>query len=193
MDLARRGQDAEPFTAELFTRISQMMLYYRIDRSLGTDEFLDRETRATYRQWVQNPSEFRDHLLHTLSAGLAGVIDPDKAGIAGAERSARAALTACKGGAAAPGPKPPDPRRYQAQALKSAGIIDAKRLDEALAFIDRNPSAASAARARLEGAPEASPGACQALEKELSDLQRSRLVARELLGAEQRFRAGGTP
>ena len=57
--------------------------------------------------------------------------------------------------------------------------------------ITRQP--ASAARARLEGAPEASPGACQALEKELSDLQRSRLVARELLGAEQRFRAGGTP
>ncbi|MBI5624442.1 MAG: hypothetical protein HY924_11745 [Elusimicrobia bacterium] len=183
LDLARRGQAAEPFTAELYCRTAQMMLYSRMDRERGSDEFLDRETRASYRQWVQGPSEFRDHLLHTMSAGMDGTVDPSRAGPAASAAAVKTALSFCQGGAAQASSKRDDSRRLQAQALKSAGLIEGRALDEAVAYIERNPSAPG------EGGPEA----CRRLERELSDLQRTPRVAEELRAAELRWRAGGTP
>jgi hypothetical protein len=179
LDLARRGQDADPYTAALYLRTSQMMLYAKVDREKGSDAFLDRETRASYRQWVQSPSEFRDHLLHTLTAGLDASATPSSAGPALAAAAAKAGVASCQ----TKGPAAPafDPRSLRVKALKAAGLIDGRRMDEALAFVERS------APPRLEAGPDA----CRKLEKTLSDLQRSPRLIEEMLQAEARFRSGG--
>ncbi|MBI4676886.1 MAG: hypothetical protein HY748_04825 [Elusimicrobia bacterium] len=206
LDMARRGQDASPYASALFARTAQMMLYASVAKSLKTDEFLDPETRASYRQWTRSPSEFRDHILHTLSAGQAGLVDPRRAGPAQAELFGKTMLSSCRGkagqevqasaaaDAVQPGgraSRPPlgwasaaaDSKRLQARALKSAGLVDARQLDESLAYIEKTADPLTAGPGA--GAPA---DRCRRLEGELQSLRRSALLMDELVKAERAFR-----
>ena len=69
VDAMQNGWDASPYTVELAARSAQMMLYQSVAALSKDDGFLDPELRPLYREWLERPDEFRDFLVHSLSAG----------------------------------------------------------------------------------------------------------------------------
>jgi hypothetical protein len=67
LDISLRGQNASPYNTEIFARTAQMIFYARLQAALSNDRFLDPELRLDLRRWLDHPSEYRDHLVHTLN------------------------------------------------------------------------------------------------------------------------------
>ncbi|MFA6002447.1 MAG: hypothetical protein WC881_00100, partial [Elusimicrobiota bacterium] len=96
LDARLRGWQAGAYASEVAARTAQFMFYDSISRDLRHDGFLDPETRLSFRQWLDRPEEYRDLLLHSLSASRSGVIDPRKAGLYAVSEFDRRALTYCE-------------------------------------------------------------------------------------------------
>ncbi len=71
-----RGWEAWPYAREVYARTAQWLFH----ASLQEERFLDPQTRQAYRLWLQDPAEYRDHLVHALSSGRARLLDPRRAG-----------------------------------------------------------------------------------------------------------------
>ncbi|OGR86672.1 MAG: hypothetical protein A3J74_10285 [Elusimicrobia bacterium RIFCSPHIGHO2_02_FULL_57_9] len=78
LDAQRQGWDVSAYAAELFAATAQTLLYARFYLELKNDDFLDPEMRASFRQWRERPDEYRDYLVHSLSAGRIGILDARK-------------------------------------------------------------------------------------------------------------------
>ncbi len=179
LDLARRGEGQPPYLAELYSRTAQMMLYRRLEFDIGSDSFLDPETRAAYRQWLDQPGEYRDHLVHTLAAGRDGRIDPARAAAEDLERGLRERLSGCPASAA-----------VHAEAELAAGRETLKARAKAL-----GETGLLAGRAREEaelGAQRWSPRSfgdpCRRWTEELAALGKAAALWQELLSEERKFR-----
>jgi hypothetical protein len=142
LDAKRGGWDASAYAAEAYARSAQWIFYARVMLDTKNDSFLDPETRASFRQWRDQPEEYRDHLIHTLSAGRVQTLDPRKGS---AETQAEFDRAAAQGGDCPAVFKADIQARLDADrealkkdalALSRAGLLEDEQLDNARKAID---------------------------------------------------------
>lgn len=185
LDAKRGGWDASGYAAEAYARSAQWLFYAKLALDLRGDGFLDPETRATFRQWRDRPGDYRDHLVHTLSAGRVQTLDPLKGNAETQAQFDRAGLADCltvfRDEMRARVESDREALKKDALSLARGGLIDDEQLEAARKAID-----ADFAAIRL---PEPTPAQCAArYAADAGALRASAALFAEMTQTERAFR-----
>ncbi|MDE2039975.1 MAG: hypothetical protein KGO96_01315 [Elusimicrobia bacterium] len=185
----RQGWDASAYVAEAYARSAQWAFY---SRAISDQSLLDPETRDEFDQWRDQPDEYRDHLVHTLSAGRVQTLDPRKGNALTQRQFDRAALQDCvatfKADLAARLDADRDAMEKDALALERGELIDKDQLERSRQAIAadfekvRPPRVTPAQCDARYGAEAAELGASAAVFAEMSQSERD---ARAAMGQTQ--------
>ena len=95
LDARLRSWNSSAYAVEVAARTAQWLFYSAVIETRRSDEFLDAETRASLRQWLEQPSAYHDRLLQSLTAARNGTVDPRKADLTSVSEFDRRALADC--------------------------------------------------------------------------------------------------
>ena len=78
LDARLRGWDTSSYAAETTALTAQWLFYDALAREAGNDGFLQGDMRTSYRLWRDQPAEYRDWLVNSLSAAQGEALNPGR-------------------------------------------------------------------------------------------------------------------
>jgi len=181
LDSHLRAWDGSPYATEIVARTAQWLFYDAVAHARRGDAFLDPLTRASYHQWLTQPSVYHDHLLLGLTAGRNGTVDWRKVDLAAVSEFDRRALSDCVKSSA------------EESAYRDASARQARTLDlagyEASGLFGAESLAVARAAAAQDPAEPASRALCRPeWASELAALPKSEAMLGQALDAEKHMR-----
>ena len=78
LDARLRGWDTSSYAAETTALTAQWLFYDALAREAGNDGFLQGDMLTSYRLWRDQPAEYRDWLVNSLSAAQGEALNPGR-------------------------------------------------------------------------------------------------------------------
>ncbi|MBI5631373.1 MAG: hypothetical protein HY921_10880 [Elusimicrobia bacterium] len=183
LEAQRQSWDLSPYAAELYARGAQMMFYAKLHNELQDDRFLNPDLRLAYHEWLEHPTEYRDHLVHALASSRGGRLDPKRTSLAQFASFVQG-QNACDN---AQGQASPAALR-EALTYDTRALVRARLIDEGQAESARQKIMVDTARAAEKIKPWTGQECLKEHEEVRAGIQRAEGLLNEMLLAEQKFR-----